>query len=128
MIYKHNKLQLIVFIGLSGMYIILKYTISPLIYLLRISGLSSPVLNRIDSKINKAVLPLTENPDTKEKLEVQINLQAGDPLPAIQIILSDGTIQMLNKYTNKALLIVFIRGSWCSYSSTSLIEYYGWKK
>lgn len=120
MIYKHNKLQLIFFIGLSGIYIILKYTISPLFYFLRLTGLSSPILNRIDSKINKAVLPLTENPDEKEKLEVQINLQLGDPLPAIQIMVSDGTIELLNKYTNKALLIVFVRGSWCSYSRLHL--------
>jgi peroxiredoxin len=122
MIYKHKKLQLIFFIGLSGIYIILKYTMSPILYVLRRIGLSSPILNRIDSKINKALLPLTEKPDEKEKFDVQTNLQNGDPLPAIEIKFSVGSFKWLNNYTDTALLIVFVRGSWCSYSRLHLSD------
>lgn len=120
MIRKHHKLQLPFFIGVSGIYIILKYTVSPLFYFLRLIGLSSPILKSIDSKMNKAFLPLTESADEKEKLEVQINLQLGDPLPAIEVMLPNGSLEWLHNYTNTALLIVFVRGSWCSYSRLHL--------
>ncbi len=122
MIYKHPRLHLPFFMGLGGAYIILKYTVSPFLYLLRRLGFNSSLPSKIDATINRSILPLTENADKKGRMDVMAEIQEGDLLPSIPIIYPDGSFGNLDKYTNTPLLLVFVRGSWCSYSRLHLSD------
>lgn len=118
----HHKLQLPLFFGLSGVYIFLKYTISPLLYLMRLLGLKSSLSNKIDFKINRTILPLTEKPDENVRMEINTSFNKGEKLPNVQIMFPDESFGALNTYTKSPLLLVFVRGSWCSYSRLHLSD------
>lgn len=122
MISKHHPVQLPFFISASGVYIILKYMSSPLFFILRKMGNSSKLLRKVDAIINKTFLPLTENPDEKVRIDVIPKLVIGNPLPKLKIMLSDGSFELLDTYTKTPLLLIFVRGSWCSYSRLHLSD------
>lgn len=84
--------------------------------------MNSSISNNIDLKINRAILPLTEKPDGKLRMEVNTSLNNGDQLPSIQLMFPDGSFGALNTYTKTPLLLVFVRGSWCSYSRLHLSD------
>ena len=122
MIYKHKILELPLYLGMSAIYIILKYIISPFLYVSKVLGLRSSFPTRLDSSINRNILPLTESSDSVERLDVKPTLQKGDKLPSVQLKFSDGKTVLLNEYTKTPLLVIFIRGSWCSYSRLHLAD------
>ncbi len=121
MLYKHHKLQLPLYMGMSGIYIILKYTLSPLLYLLKRIGFNSPILRKFDAAVNRAVLPLTERPDNLVRLDVTSKIKKGGPLPPIYIKSQNGSAVLLNEIQTP-LMLIFIRGSWCSYSRLHLSD------
>jgi len=122
MIYKHKTFQLPLHLGLSTVYIIIKFLVSPFLYLSKVLGLRSSFPTKLDAAINKMVLPLTERPDRVERLDIEPKMQKGDSLPAVQLKFSDGKTGLLNAYANSPLLIIFVRGSWCSYSRLHLAD------
>ena len=122
MIYRHTILKLPIFLVSSAIYIGLKFLISPLLYLLKYMGVQSHLPRKIDSIINRTILPLTEKPDSVIKMDVEPKVKNGDKLPSIKLIFPDGDTLALNEYTKKPLLIIFIRGSWCSYSRLHLSD------
>ncbi len=85
-------------------------------------GFKSSLSNKIDSTINRAILPLTESPDRTERMEIKTKLNKGDLLPSIQLLFPDGSFGALNKYTKTPLLLIFVRGSWCPYSRLHLSD------
>jgi len=122
MIYKHSLIKLPIFIVASGVYIILKYITSPFIYLFKRMGYTFNSLTRWDASINRVILPLTESADKTEKLDVKTRLKKGDKLPSMRITFSDGSLGRLNEFTKSPLLLIFMRGSWCSYSRLHLSD------
>ncbi len=122
MIYKHKILELPLYLGMSALYIIPKLIISPFLYVAKVLGLRSSLPTRIDSSINRVVLPLTESSDSVERLDVKPKLKKGDRLPSVQLKFSNGKTDLLNEYTKKPLLVIFVRGSWCSYSRLHLAD------
>lgn len=122
MIYKHKISQLPLYLSLSAIYIILKFIISPFLYVMKTIGLRSSFPTRLDSSINRFALPLTERSDSIKHLDIKPKLHKGDTLPSVQLKFSDGKTGLLNKYTETPLLIIFIRGSWCSYSRLHLAD------
>ncbi len=122
MITKHQTFELPLYIAMSSVYIILKYIISPFLYTLRKLGLSSSLPRQLDASINRVILPLTESSDNVEKLDVQPKLKKGDKLPLVQLKDPDGKNGLLSDYTTSPLLIIFVRGSWCSYSRLHLTD------
>lgn len=122
MIYKHKIFELPLYLGLSAVYIIPKFLISPFLYVLKILGLRSSFPTKLDSTINKIVLPLTESPDRVERLDVKPKLQKGNKLPSVQLTFSDRKTGLLDEYTKTPLLVIFVRGSWCSYSRLHLAD------
>ncbi len=122
MIYKHKIFELPLYLGLSAVYIIPKFLISPFLYVSKVLGLRSSFPTKLDATINKIVLPLTESPDSMERLDVKPKLQKGDTLPSVKLKFSDGKTGFLNEYANKPLLVIFVRGSWCSYSRLHLAD------
>ena len=120
MIYRHNFVQLPLHLLLSGGYIILKFTISPFLYAARKVGFRSRLPSKIDAAINKTILPLTESPDSKKKIDIEPNVKIGDPIPPTPVIFPDGKTRPLSEYNNLPLLLIFVRGSWCSYSRLHL--------
>ena len=106
---------------MSGIYIILKYTLSPLHYLLKRIGFNSPILRKFDAAVNRAVLPLTERPDNLVRLDVTSKIKKGGPLPPIYIKSQNGSAVLLNEIQTP-LMLIFIRGSWCSYSRLHLSD------
>ncbi len=88
----------------------------------KVLGLRSSFPTKLDATINKIVLPLTESPDSMERLDVKPKLQKGDTLPSVKLKFSDGKTGFLNEYANKPLLVIFVRGSWCSYSRLHLAD------
>lgn len=122
MIYKHRIFELPLYLGLSAIYIIPKFIISPFLYLSKVLGLRSSFLTKFDATINKMFLPLTENPDRVKRLDVIPKLEKGDALPPVQIKFPDGKTGLLNEYTKTPLLVIFVRGSWCSYSRLHLAD------
>jgi peroxiredoxin len=111
----------------SGIYVVIKYLLSPFLYVARLAGYKSDVPKRIDAGINRIILPLTENIDEIQKNEVQSNLHVGEYLPALPVTLSDGSKFFLDQFTKTPLLLIFIRGSWCSYSRLHLAEINSYK-
>ncbi len=122
MIYKHSTLQLPAFISLSACYIIFKFSLSPFLWVLRKAGLKSDIPKQVDSIINRSILPLTESSAKLRKAEERPGLDYGDKLPSTQISFSDGTNKLLDTISKHALLLIFIRGSWCSYSRLHLSD------
>jgi peroxiredoxin len=122
MIYKHKIFELPLYLGLSAIYIIPKFLISPFLYVSKVVGLRSSFPTKLDATINKIALPLTEGPDSVERLDVQPNLKQGDTIPAVQVQFSNGKTILLNEYANSPLLVIFVRGSWCSYSRLHLAD------
>lgn len=104
------------------MYIIPKFLMSPFLYLAKILGLKAPFLTKFDATVNKTFLPLTEVPDSNERLDVQPKLQKGDSLPSVPLMFSDIKTVLLKDYTQTPLLVIFVRGSWCSYSRLHLAD------
>lgn len=127
MIYKHKILELPLYLGMSALYMIPKFIISPFLYVAKVIGLRSSLPTRIDSSINRIVLPLTESSDSVERLDVKPKLQQGDRLPSVQLKFSDGKTVLLNQYTKTPLLVIFVRGSWCSYSRLHLADLMSYK-
>jgi peroxiredoxin len=99
----------------TAAYLLSKWTVSPALYLFRRAGLPPSIPRRIDSAANRLVLPLTERPDSKRRIDVEPALRRGDPLPDIGVCGSDGCWRSLRSFA-APLLVVFLRGSWCSYS------------
>lgn len=122
MIYKHKIFELPLYLILSGLYIIPKFLISPFLYLAKILGLKAPFLTKLDATVNKIVLPLTEVPDSNERMDVQPKIQKGDSLPSVPLKFSNRKTVLLNDYTQTPLLVIFVRGSWCSYSRLHLAD------
>ena len=88
----------------------------------KIIGLRSSFPTTFDAFINKRALPLTEALDKNIRIDVKPSIKLGDPIPSLPITLTNGKVYPLNKYTHCSLLIIFIRGSWCSYSRLHLAE------
>jgi peroxiredoxin len=122
MIYRHKIIELPLYLGMSAIYIILKFIISPFLYVLKVLGLRSSIPKQLDVFMNRNFLPLTEKADRFERLDVKPKLKIGDTIPSVQLKFSDGKTLLLNEYTNTPLLIIFIRGSWCSYSRLHLAD------
>ncbi|MEQ8220306.1 MAG: redoxin domain-containing protein [Arenibacter sp.] len=122
MIYKHKIFELPLYLILSALYIIPKFLMSPFLYLAKTLGLKAPFLTKLDATVNKTVLPLTEVPDSNERLDVQPKLQKGDSLPSVPLIFSDVKTVLLKDYAQSPLLVIFVRGSWCSYSRLHLAD------
>jgi len=122
MIYRHKIFELPIYLGLSAAYIISKFLISPFLYLSKVLGFHSSFPTKLDASINKIVLPLTESPDSVERWDVQPKLQKGDKLPSVQLKFSDKKTGLLDEYTKTPLLVIFVRGSWCSYSRLHLAD------
>lgn len=122
MIYKHKVFELPIYLGLSALYIIPKFVISPFLYLFRKLGFQSSIPKKLDATINKMFLPLTEKPDSNEQMDIQSKIQIGDTLPPIELKFLDGSTKRLNNYSQKSLLMIFVRGSWCSYSRLHMAD------
>lgn len=122
MIYKHKIFKLPFYLILSALYIIPKFLMSPFLYLAKVLGLKAPFLTKLDATVNKTVLPLTEVPDSNERLDVQPKIQKGNSLPSVPLKFSNGKTVLLNDYTKTPLLVIFVRGSWCSYSRLHLAD------
>jgi peroxiredoxin len=122
MINKHKIFELPLYLAMSGIYIVLKFVISPFLYLAKVSGLRSSFPTQMDATINKSVLPLTEKPDKVERLDVESKLKPGDQLPSVSMKFPDGKMRSLKDYSKGSLLIIFVRGSWCSYSRLHLAD------
>jgi len=99
----------------TAAYLLPKLTVSPVLYLLRRAGLPPFIPRRIDSAANRLVLPLTERPDSARRLDVEPALRQGDRLPDVSVCGADGYSRPLRSFA-APLLVVFLRGSWCSYS------------
>jgi peroxiredoxin len=122
MIYRHRKVQLFTFIIISGLYITIKYLISPFLFALRKAGLKSKLPGSVDARINRLVLPLTEVPHKLLKREVHVNFNPGDFPDVISILSSSLKSDFIQKITGIPLMIIFIRGSWCPYSRLHLSD------
>ncbi|WP_242117369.1 redoxin domain-containing protein [Aestuariivivens sediminicola] len=122
MLRKHPIIQLPIFITASAVYIILKYITSPFIYVFKRMGFTFKNLSIWDASINRAILPLTERADMTEKLDVKTRLRKGDRLPSLRIHFSDESSGDLQDFKGAPLLMVFVRGSWCSYSRLHLSD------
>lgn len=122
MINKHKIYELPLYLGISAVYIIFKYIISPILYLAKMIGLRSSFPSKIDATINKLALPLTERPDRLQRMDVEPRIKKGDPLPSIQLTFPNGEKYNLNEYAKGPLLLIFVRGSWCSYSRLHLSD------
>ncbi len=114
---RDTKVRCLFQLILSGLYMTGKYTLTPCLYLFRRMGLSPTLPNQIDAFMNRMVLPLTERPDKVERMDILPTIKTGELLHAF---LSEHSASPLGKrmYAMKGrpLLLVFIRGSWCSYS------------
>ena len=122
MIQRHKIFELPLYLSLSALYIILKFLISPFLYLAKTIGLRTTIHTRIDAVINKNVLPLTEKSDSSVRVDVKPKLEIGDELPSVSVTLPEGKMCLLKDYTKTPLLIIFIRASWCSYTRLHLAD------
>lgn len=106
----------------SGGYIAAKWCLSPVFYLARQAGWRGEWPRRLDAAINRAVMPLTESPDDRARCDVNPTLRRGDPIPDVPVRLADGTSRSIRSFSDRPLLLVPLRGSWCPYSRLHLAD------
>jgi len=106
----------------SGGYIGAKWCVSPVFYLARRAGWKGEWPRRLDAAINRAVMPMTEEPDDRTRCDVTPALRPGDPIPDIPVRLADGTSRSIRSFSDGSLLLVAMRGSWCPYSRLHLAD------
>lgn len=120
MIKKHSILQLPLFLVLSGGYIIVKYAISPLLFLFRKMGMAPAAVRKLDATCNRTILPLTESADLQMHSDVLPAIAIGDAMPHIEVKYPNGKQGLLSEAVKYPALLFFVRGSWCSYSRLHL--------
>lgn len=106
----------------SGGYIAAKWCASPGFYLARQAGWRGKWPRRLDAAINRAVMPMTEEPDDRARCDVTPALRPGDPIPDVPVLLPDGTSRSIRSFSEGPLLLVPLRGSWCPYSRLHLAD------
>ena len=106
----------------SASYIAAKWCTSPVFYLARRAGWRGEWPRRLDAAINRAVMPLTEEPDDRTRCDVTPTLRRGDPIPDVPVRLADGTPRSIRSFSDRPLLLVPLRGSWCPYSRLHLAD------
>ena len=106
----------------SGGYIAAKWCASPVFYMARRAGWTGEWPQRLDAVINRTVMPMTEGPDDRLRCDVTPTLRPGDPIPDVRILLADGTQPSVRSFSDRPLLLVAVRGSWCPYSRLHLAD------
>jgi peroxiredoxin len=119
---RHSPAQVAFHMVGSGGYIGAKWCLSPVFYVARQAGWKGQWPRRLDAKINRTVMPMTESPDDRARCDVTPTLRRGDPIPDVPVRLADGTSRSIRSFADRPLLLVPVRGSWCPYSRLHLAD------
>jgi peroxiredoxin len=119
---RHTRLQRTLLTVPTALYMLLKWSLSPWLYLCRRLGFSWSTPRAFDAVANRICTPLTEGPDTKERKDVVPALRLGDAAPWQPVKFPNGIYRTLRSFAGAPLLVVLFRGSWCSYSRLHLAD------
>ncbi len=122
MLKRHTKVQLPPYLIMSGLYIIGKYAITPFLFMFRKMGMEPNIARKLDASCNRAVLPLTESSDSKTRVDVVPKITIGEKMPKVRVKYPEGTFGRLDEVAQAPMLLILIRGSWCSYSRLHLLD------
>ncbi|MFC1629223.1 redoxin domain-containing protein [Gemmatimonadota bacterium] len=120
---RRHSLPLVVLLApLSGIYIVIKWILSPVLYLIRLMGVRPSWSSSIDAYVNRLITPLTERSDNALRVDITPTIGLNGLLPEVNLQLPDGSSRSLRSYAGKPLLLILARGGWCSLSRLHLAE------
>lgn len=118
----HSPARAAVHAASYGGHIAFKWLLAPGFYVARRAGWRGTWPRRLDAACNLALLPLTERPDDRLRVDVAPAVRTGDPIPDVEVRLADGTSRSLRSFSDRPLLLVLLRGSWCAYSRLHMAD------
>jgi peroxiredoxin len=108
---------------LSSVYVILKWTITPLLYVGVKLSLRNKVALVVDEYLNRTFLPLTEKSGNEWRRDIVPDLKNGTKLLEYALEGNDGKLLSIRDLINGHwTAVLFIRGAWCSYSRLHMSE------
>jgi len=114
---RHGAVSFLFHYFLSSVYVILKWTFTPVVLVITKLFRSSKTANMVDEFLNRLFLPLTEKPGREWRRDVAPDLGKDDFF--MDHILRDkerNPLKIRNLIEDHWATIVLVRGAWCSYS------------
>lgn len=106
----------------TGLWIVIKYLLLPLVYIPFRMGVPTCWAYRIDAWVRRTVLPLTESPEKRIAHDVAPAIQPGELAPRTSIRQRGQELSLYDVAKGRQLLLILYRGSWCSYSQLHLAD------
>ena len=118
---------MLISVALSGGYTVVKYALTPFLYLISKIADTDKFAYNFDASINQRILPLTEKPDQTFRQDFKPSIKAGDPAPEVELGTTGG-FSFPKLWEGKKLLLLLFRGNWCSYSRLHLQDFSNYRE